>query len=257
MLKFRFLAGLLAMIALGSLPASSQAAIVGLQNADATYSQPGVGANPAYPVGQAIDGNKSGGGWSIGNAASNTHASTSAQSAVFEAASNVGHAGGTLLTFTLTQTFGGQRTLGKFKLSVTTDDRDTFANGAAAGVGTANWLDLVLLSATSTNGATLTIVSDGSILASGTNPDTAVYTITAYTNLTNITGFRLDALLDGSLPGAPASGGPGRRPNNGNFVLTEFEVDAVAAVPEPTSMLAWGGLMGIGALVGYRRRRAK
>ena len=68
----------------------------------------------------------------------------------------------------------------------------------------------------------LTKQADGSILATGENPTPAVYTITATTKLAGITGIRLEALPDDSLPAK----GPGRAPN-GNFVLNEFRVSAL------------------------------
>jgi len=63
---------------------------------------------------------------------------------------------------------------------------------------------------------------DGSILVSGENPTPSVYTITANTKLTGITGIRLEVLPDDSLPAK----GPGRAPN-GNLVLNEFKVMAI------------------------------
>ncbi|MFN0053794.1 MAG: hypothetical protein ACKV0T_16565 [Planctomycetales bacterium] len=69
----------------------------------------------------------------------------------------------------------------------------------------------------SEKGATLTFHSDGSILASGTNPELDAYTITAKPGVTDIVALRLEALPDPSL----ANSGPGRQ---GNFVLTELEV---------------------------------
>jgi len=68
----------------------------------------------------------------------------------------------------------------------------------------------------------LTKHKDGSITATGENPTPAVYTITATTNLAGITGIRLEALPDDSLPAR----GPGRAPN-GNFVINEFKVTAL------------------------------
>ena len=69
-------------------------------------------------------------------------------------------------------------------------------------------------------GATLTKQSDKSVLASGTNSTPETYIVTINTNLTGITGFRLEAMTDPGLPNK----GPGR--GNGNFVLTEFKVMA-------------------------------
>jgi hypothetical protein len=64
-------------------------------------------------------------------------------------------------------------------------------------------------------------LKDKSLLAAASNPPRSEYTITVQTHLTNITGFRLEALRDPNLP----SYGPGRA-ENGNFVLSEFLVDA-------------------------------
>jgi hypothetical protein len=83
------------------------------------------------------------------------------------------------------------------------------------------WTAMEPGSLTSQKGATLIKKSDGSILVKGKNRSPDVYTITANTKLTGITGFRLEVLPDPSLP----ANGPGRAPN-GNFVLTEFGVKA-------------------------------
>ncbi|MEO1524781.1 MAG: DUF1549 domain-containing protein [Planctomycetota bacterium] len=80
------------------------------------------------------------------------------------------------------------------------------------------WHPLLASKATASNKATLEIQSDRSLLASG-KKDKGIYTITFPTTLKRITGLRLEALADPSLPG----GGPGLPPN-GNFVITEFEV---------------------------------
>lgn len=58
-------------------------------------------------------------------------------------------------------------------------------------------------------------------MAGGPNPSPETYTITTPTDLTGITGFRLEVLPDPSL----AEGGPGRAVN-GNFSLNEFRVMA-------------------------------
>ncbi len=68
-------------------------------------------------------------------------------------------------------------------------------------------------------GAVLSRQPDGSILAGAKSPYQSVYTITTETELTDITGLRLEVLPTDSLP----NHGPGRAPD-GNFVLTEIEV---------------------------------
>ena len=81
------------------------------------------------------------------------------------------------------------------------------------------WTVLEPTSLKSAGGATLTKETDKSIFATGKNPFPETYTITANTNLANITAIRLEVLADPRLPAR----GPGRAPN-GNFVLHEFTV---------------------------------
>src|SRR5262249_50723355 len=76
---------------------------------------------------------------------------------------------------------------------------------------------------TSSEGATLTRLADGSILAGGKHPDSDTYTIVAPTNLKGITGLRLEVLPDSSLP----LKGPGRH-SGGNFHLSELTVTAAS-----------------------------
>ncbi len=70
----------------------------------------------------------------------------------------------------------------------------------------------------SEGGANLTLQPDGSILASGVNPDQDVYTITTRAAPGRIRALRLEALTDASLP----LNGPGR--GGGNFHLKAFRV---------------------------------
>ena len=92
--------------------------------------------------------------------------------------------------------------------------------------GLVEWYPLAANALSASNKAVLTPQADRSIVATG-NKDKGVYTVTMKTHLAGITGFRLEALSDPSLP----SNGPGL-PANGNFVLTEFEV-FVAPVDKP------------------------
>jgi hypothetical protein len=239
-------AGTIALIAATS---SVHAATVALQNATATYSQT---FNGDFTVGRAINGTFAENlGWSVYDP---VNASASSQTAVFETTANIGLVGGSLLTFNLYQTHGidfAKHTIGRFRLSVTTDDRSLFADGLATGGDvTANWIVLDPNTFVSANGATLSKLGDLSILASGADPDFDTYTVTATTTLTGITGIRLEVLEDPSLP----FNGPGRQPENGNFELSEFTVD-ITAVPEPTvlGVLAIGGCL---ALLGSRKSKA-
>ena len=99
----------------------------------------------------------------------------------------------------------GNHTPGRFRISVTTDDRATFADGLAGGGDVeANWIVLDPSTYVSDNGGvagndtTLTELPDHSLLASGPQVSGAVetYTITALTDLTGITGVRLEMLTD-------------------------------------------------------------
>jgi len=224
-----------ALLAAALCPSPASAAFT-LQNPTATFSQTGFGAAAT------IDGNP-GTGWAI------DPQERTSQTIVWETQTNQGFVGGTNLTFSIQQAFGDSHTIGRFRLSVTTDDRSLFADGLGTGGDvTANWVQLTPTFATATNGATLTVQGDNSVLASGTIPITSTYTVNAFTTLTGITGFRLEALTDPSLPFQ----GPGRQPTNGNFVLTEFSVDGTP-VPAPQSAVLVG--IGIGCLALFRRSR--
>ena len=71
-----------------------------------------------------------------------------------------------------------------------------------------------------TNGSVLTKEPDGSITVSGRNVN-GVVTLVVETELSGITGLRLEVLPDGRLPNR----GPGRAAD-GNFVLNELELTA-------------------------------
>jgi hypothetical protein len=84
------------------------------------------------------------------------------------------------------------------------------------------WQPLSATELKSAAGATLTAQDDKSILVSGMlAKDT--YTIVAPVELKSLTGLRLEALTDPSLPAS----GPGRAPN-GNFVIHEIKVTLAA-----------------------------
>lgn len=83
----------------------------------------------------------------------------------------------------------------------------------------AKWEPIEVNSAKADNGSSLTDAGPGEILVKGEIPDTDSYTIRAKAGSERITGFRLEALTDSSLPG----NGPGRSAQ-GNIILTEFKV---------------------------------
>jgi mono/diheme cytochrome c family protein len=103
----------------------------------------------------------------------------------------------------------------------------------AQSAGGPNWVVMTPLEAKSSGGATLKILDDGSVLASGTLPDKDTYTITAEPSVDTVTAFRLEAIADPSLPG----NGPGRA-SNGNLVLSEFSVQLKRGDDQPPKSLA-------------------
>lgn len=81
-----------------------------------------------------------------------------------------------------------------------------------------NWYPAEVVSAETDKEAKLELQADGALLATGKN-ERATYTVKLKTDLANVTAIRLEALTDDRLP----SKGPGR-PDNGNFVVSEFNV---------------------------------
>ncbi|HEV3341856.1 MAG TPA: hypothetical protein VG125_15930, partial [Pirellulales bacterium] len=100
---------------------AAQAKPVTLANAQADFGQDG------FPAALVIDGNSQGSsGWAVSPKFGETH------TAVFETTQDVGNAGGTLVTFTLEQQYGGQHTVGRFRLSVTGSKRPLSLQGPPA-----------------------------------------------------------------------------------------------------------------------------
>ncbi len=91
------------------------------------------------------------------------------------------------------------------------------------------WIAAQPTSVKSLGGATLTRQSDGSYLASGTNPAHEVYEMSIPLPGRKLSGVMLEALPDPSLPTASLG-----RSFNGNFVLTAIEATITAdALPDP------------------------
>ena len=219
---------------------------VQLQNGTATFSQGGEDGVGPYSPEMAIDGITSGPyGWPIDHFPGPQEYTTN-ETAVWETVSDLGPS---LLTFTMQFLANNSgHLLGRFRLSVTTDDRSTYADGLASGGNvTANWTVLKNLVVQGPPGMTFTNLPDDSVLAGGVVPGQGIYNVTAVTNLAGITGIRLEALQHPSLP---HGGGPGFAAN-GNFVLSEIVLDAsappvltVAIDIEPgvfPNKITWGG----------------
>ncbi len=117
--------------------------------------------------------------------------------------------------------------LAPLKESVTQYEADlqskfnTWAKAGGEFTAEATWTVLELTDLKSQAGAKFTRQDDGSYLATGTNGNHDTYTATATTKLRRLTGLRLEALADPSMP----QKGPGRAPN-GNFGLSRITVRA-------------------------------
>lgn len=214
---------------------SLSADVVTLQNGTATFSQTGAGCFPCG-ANQATDGNfgpdnsSLANGWSIANA---TFGDATSQTAVWETSNDVTATG---ISFSMHfNHFNPQHLLGRFRFSVTSDDRSLFADGLASGGDVnANWSVLQSPQVTGPLGMTFTTLGDQSVLASGTIPDQGTYTVNYTAPLSNVTGIRLEVIEDATLP---FFDGPGLHPANGNFILTEL---VVTSVPEPSSLFLFG-----------------
>jgi Protein of unknown function (DUF1553)/Protein of unknown function (DUF1549)/Planctomycete cytochrome C len=82
--------------------------------------------------------------------------------------------------------------------------------------GDAGWTTWAPAAATASEGTTLTVREDRSVLASGKKPERDTYQLRFTNQWSALAGLQIEGLPDDSLP----SKGPGRA-GNGNFVLTE------------------------------------
>ncbi len=129
--------------------------------------------------------------------------------------------------------------LAQRKTALETHDKQVMAKMPAwelASKSAPVWTTLEFSDMKSQGKATLTKQPDGSILATGVNPATELYTLTATTKEKGITAIRLEVLPDPSLPVK----GPGRAAN-GNFVLNEFKLMSqpagdVTGQPKPIAL---------------------
>ncbi len=110
-----------------------------------------------------------------------------------------------------------------------------------------DWTVLKPSSSQSAGGASLTLLQDGSLLASGVNPTADTYTVEAPVPAGTVTGVRLEVLSDASLP----HGGPGRDPA-GNFFLSNFQIQIAPAVNRSaTQALVWKSAVADESQEGY------
>jgi hypothetical protein len=188
-----------------------------LQNATATFSQTLSGP---WNASEMIDGDLGGlGGWAIATGAGSDFP---AQTAVFETVDNTpGYATGTEVTVQLVNNYtAAAHHLGCYELSVTTANRSAFADGLQSGGNMGaeeSWSPLAIFEVLSTSPGQTSTITGNRVVMSQPVAEDSDYTVRGDTLLTGITGVRLQACKDASLP----FNGPGISAN-GNFVLTEF-----------------------------------
>ena len=191
---------------------------VSLTSPTATFSQTSYGP---FTIEKAIDGFLSNFGWAVDPQVS------CAQTAAFATtADTIAQPTGTRLLFALNHTLYSDHALCRFRLSVTTASRTQFADGNRGAISPGNvgadalWTVLRPRRLCASNTPPLTVLNDDSILAGDINSTDVRYLVEADTALSGITGVRLEAMTDTSLPFS----GPGCNSTNGNFVLVEFTV---------------------------------
>ncbi|MCP4112473.1 MAG: hypothetical protein GY749_44260, partial [Desulfobacteraceae bacterium] len=215
-------------------PAEAQADTVTLQNGTATFSQVGYYKENYIPD-QATDGiyesgdgiYESSNGWAIFRRSENV---TINETAVWETSTDL-DAGQLKFKMYFNFRFNDDHLIGRFKLSVTTDDRSEFADGLDFdGDVTANWTVLTNPSISLPSGLTYEILDDDSVLIKAgdtVSVPNAVYEIDYTTSVSGITGIRLDVLKYSSDDYSLPYNGPGFHYKDGNFVLSEFTLETV------------------------------
>lgn len=228
----------------------AEAQTVALQNGTGTFSQT---AGKLLSPDQVVDGDFGDyNGWAIFE-----DGPSYAQTAVWETGSDL--SAGTL-TFALHFLhYNPRHLLGRFRFSVTTDNRNQFADGLHTGGDvSANWTVLSNPLVEGPDGMTFAVLPDHSVLAGGTTANQGIYTVRYSAALAGVTGIRLEAMEDPSLP---PGFGPGLATNNENFLLTEMVVTAGdapvgEAVPEPTSWLLMFPSLALLSTTFRRRKRS-
>lgn len=203
---------------LGAAAASADEVPVPMQQGTATYTQV-LPACSSHTPDASVDGDvMSRNGWAISTDCHATDACTD-QTAVWETVSDFSSSE---LHFLLHQNVENLHYMGRFRLSITSDDRSTFADDLDTGGDvTATWTVLASPEATGPAGMTFTVLGDGSILAGGSPPvSSALYEVRYRGAFFDVTGVRLEMIEHPSLP----FDGPGLQPTNGNFVLSEIQL---------------------------------
>jgi hypothetical protein len=215
--------------------------------AEADVSQEG------FPAAAAFDGDLKT-GWAVDDKSDDLKHD---RTALFKTKEKISVPGGAKLIFTLIQAFGGQHTLGRFRISAGSTERlhehpelaeddqrkqhlaEKLAEWEAELAPNArHWTILDPSSFSSENHATLTKLPDTSILATGDKPNRDTYRLEFETPLSGITALRLETLPHPSLP----YNGPGRGNvmGKGDFMLSETTLAARPLVAAATGDIPGG-----------------
>lgn len=108
------------------------------------------------------------------------------------------------------------------------------------------WSPVQISKAESAGGATLKVQPDASLLASGKNPQADTYTVAAQTGARTVTGVRIEVLPDPGLP----KGGPGRDAE-GNFFLSDFDLQVVDGSSASPQIVMWKSVLADESQTGY------
>ena len=194
-------------------------------------------AQHGFDVKGAIDGDTAT-GWAVDVGQGRLNADHSAS---FRIDGGPLESGRSRLTITLDQGYGGQHTLGRFRIAVGRDPAPPSVDRRArleaklreweSGLKPTRWNAVAPSSVASAKHATMTVLDDRSVLASGDKPNNDVYQVEVPVDRPGLTAIRLEVLPHDSLPDR----GPGRAHlfSVGNFLLTEVEAALIPADGSP------------------------
>lgn len=205
---------------------------ISISSVSATHDQ-----GAPYDIAKAIDGSIANNfGWGVFNG------QFTDQTAIFTTANPFS---ASTLAVGMSQFFGSDHYIQKFRLSVTTD-----AVPALNGV----WSELAPSAVLVGGGPTATVDGANTVLATGSAPGLVGYRLLATGAFSNVTGVRLEAFVNDYDPSdaLPPSLGRG---NNGNFVLTELTLQTGAinfalGMPARSSALTFAGFPAINLVDG-------
>jgi len=203
-----------------------------LMSARADFAQTGFEAN------QVIDG-KSDTGWAIDDGSGGLNKK---RILTFSLREPISTSGAERLVLTLDQAHGNRHQLGRFRVLGLPSTPVVASANAGSGIearledwesgarSQTRWHRLRPTRLVSAKHATLTLLQDLSVLATGDKPNNDVYEVDIPVPEDGLSAIRLEVLPDASLP----AHGPGRAPlfSVGDFLLTEVKLTAFSGVDE-------------------------